>query len=246
MSLVSNPTTVNYTVSFPHQPTCPKPTSILDNLLVNVTSGQTALNVMEKAADMEHSLAFTVHNWFGLFYSIRGINTAFTNSNCQWCIKFSPSSSTEGLVPPYLLSVAPNDFTIPVFGGTLLLEYTGLGMCNFAQNNLNRGIISQQILQGSKQYNRDLRTNSAKYANAFQMINNGHPYPQQPQTTASSSSVEQTPPAAPPAIQPIAIVASHSDHLSLFLFIVAVAIIASIATTFLSIHVIKTERIKLS
>lgn len=242
MTLVKNPTTVNYTVSFPYQSTCPKPAAILDYILVNITSGQTALNVIEKAADSELTLAFTVHNWFGLFYSIRGVNTAYTNSDCQWCVKFSPSDSSEGLVPPYLLSVAPNDFTIPVFGGTLILEYTGVGMCNFAQNNLNKGIITKQILQGSKLYQKDFRNNNVKYANTFQMLNNGVFY--NPKPTDQPQEKPTAPTATP---QQIAVVtqAGHSDHLSLFLFIVAVAVIASVGTTFLSIHIIKTERLKL-
>ena len=115
-----------------------------------ITSGQTALNVLESGADADPNRTFTLTNWFGLFYSVRSINTAIQSSSCQWCVKYSPTADES--VPSYLLQVALNDFVIPIDGGLLTLEYTA--QCNNAQDSLGKGIITDEVLLGSRKRHR--------------------------------------------------------------------------------------------
>ncbi len=147
MIIIDNPMKTTYTVQFPLHPTCPQPSSFSGiTLLLNISSGQTALNVVERACDLNLHLTFTVINHHGLFYHIRSIHSATQAGSCMWCVKYSPKS--DGSVPSYPLTVALNDFTIPVDNGMLTLEYTT--ECNQAQKSLSRGIITEEVWLGSR------------------------------------------------------------------------------------------------
>ena len=155
MDFINNPMVVTYAVTFP-SPTCPAPANFPPSeIFVNISSGQTALNVIESGADIDQSRTFTVNNFFGFFYSVRSINLAPTTSSCQWCFKYSPTADES--VPSYFLNVAPNDFTIPVDGGRLTLEYRAAATCNNAQNNLNQGVITDEVRLGSRHLHRHYR-----------------------------------------------------------------------------------------
>ncbi len=135
---------ITYNVSFPLHPTCRQPAASGFSgitLPLNISSGQTALNVVEKAADLNRDLTFTVINYYGVAYYIRSINTATQAGACKWCVKYSPT--VDGSVPGYALTVPLNDFTIPVDKGMLILEYTT--ECSTAQESLSRGIITEEV-----------------------------------------------------------------------------------------------------
>ena len=147
MGIIDDPMDTTYSVQFPLHPTCPQPSGFSGiTLLLNISSGQTALNVVEKAGDLNQNLTFTVINYYGLFYHIRSINTAAQAGACMWCVKYSPTLDSS--VPGYPLTVALNDFTIPVDNGMLILEYTT--ECSTAQKSLSRGIITEEVWLGSR------------------------------------------------------------------------------------------------
>ena len=148
MDLIDNPMETTYSVQFPlHPTTCPQPSSFSGiTLPLNISSGQTALNVVERGGDLNLHLTFTVINLNGLFYFIRSVNTATQAGSCIWCVKYSPTS--DGSVPSYPLPVALNDFVIPVANGMLTLEYTT--ECNQAQKSLSQGIITEEVWLGSR------------------------------------------------------------------------------------------------
>ena len=146
-------------MSFPSS-TCPNPPNLLPGSIpVEIGIGQTALNIIEAGADISSNRTFIVMNIFGLFYTIRSINTAEMTSSCQWCVKYSPTADES--VPSYLLTAAVNDFVIPVSGGVLTLEYTT--ECNDAQNGLNKGSITESVWLGSRKRHMFLQLKEAGY-----------------------------------------------------------------------------------
>ena len=88
-------------------------------LTVSFQLGESAVNIMEAAANQEPSYNFILSNVFGLFYTVHAINGVAVTSSCLWCPYFSPATG----VTPYLLTADVNNFIIPLADGTLTMEY---------------------------------------------------------------------------------------------------------------------------
>ena len=124
--------------------TCPNPNIDLDNTFpstptsMSLVPGSSALNVMERGANLESSRHFVISNVFGMFYVVESLEGASKTQNCQWCAYFSPS--VEKQTPEYLLTADINNFIIPISGGKLILKYEQ-SCSSSAHDSFNRDVV---------------------------------------------------------------------------------------------------------
>ena len=96
-------------------------------LTLSIQAGGSALNVMERAADLDPTLHFTVSSTFGIFYFPKIIASVSEVSGCTWCLTYQPPNSQEIIVPGINLQ----NFVIPVPESTLRMEYTPTCLSEF-------------------------------------------------------------------------------------------------------------------
>ena len=107
-------------------------------LSVSVEPGSSALNVMERAADLDANLNFTVSNVFGLFYSPVTIAGTSISPQCLWCLTYHPHNSQEIVIPELDLQ----NFVIPAPGTTLRMAYTSTCQSSFQTSLANKNVDS--------------------------------------------------------------------------------------------------------
>jgi hypothetical protein len=86
---------------------------------VSYILGESALNIMERAAIIEPIHNYVLTNLFGRFYIIDTFADEPTTGNCMWCVYYSPST----VDPPYHITADINNFVIPIPLGSLTLKY---------------------------------------------------------------------------------------------------------------------------
>ena len=96
-------------------------------LTVSLQAGSSALNLMERATDLDSTLSFTVSNVFGIFYSPVTIADITIIPQCLWCLTYIPFDSQDVVIP----EVGVQNFVIPGPGTTLRMAYTSTCQSSF-------------------------------------------------------------------------------------------------------------------
>ena len=134
---------MDYGLAYPEPTQCPSPPSLLSSpplstVSLSLTLGNSALNVMEAAANVESTYHYVVSNVFGKFYVIDSVSGAAVTQSCSWCAYFTPNGGSA-----YLLTADINNFIVPISGGDLTLKYQQ--SCSVAQGDFNRGKLDYNI-----------------------------------------------------------------------------------------------------
>jgi hypothetical protein len=116
---------------------------------VSYIMGESALNVMERAALKEPVHNFVLSNIFGRFYVIHTFNDQPTTQSCLWCVYYSPSSSGT---PSYHITSDINNFIVPLPQGSLKIKYEA-SCGNSAVNALSRNNLANVPLPVPPHFN---------------------------------------------------------------------------------------------
>uniref|UniRef100_A0A1X7VI20 MACPF domain-containing protein n=1 Tax=Amphimedon queenslandica TaxID=400682 RepID=A0A1X7VI20_AMPQE len=93
-------------VSFPSTP-----------LELSFRYGESALNVVETAMNIEPEYNVVLQNFFGIHYIVKSFGS-HSVPGCQWCPYFTPPGGSQ-----YPLTATISNFIIPLTGGTLIYSY---------------------------------------------------------------------------------------------------------------------------
>lgn len=135
---------MDYSLAYPEPTQCPSPPSLssspspLSTVSLSLVLGDSALNVMEAAANAQSSYHFVISNVFGKYYVINSAGGAIVSQSCTWCVYFTPNGGST-----YLLTADINNFIVPISGGDLTLKYQQ--SCSVANDNFNRGKLDSNI-----------------------------------------------------------------------------------------------------
>lgn len=134
---------MDYSLTYPEPTHCPSPPTLsssppLSTVSLSLVLGDSALNVMEAAANAQPSYHFVVSNIFGKFYVIDSAGGAAVSQSCIWCAYFTPQGGSA-----YLLTADTNNFIVPITGGDLTLKYQQT--CSVAMDDFNRGKLDYNI-----------------------------------------------------------------------------------------------------
>ena len=87
---------------------------------VSIQAGGSALNVMERAADLNTLYTFSISSTFGVYYFAKTIAGVSETISCAWCLTYKPPNSSDIIVPESNLQ----NFVIPLPETTLRMEFT--------------------------------------------------------------------------------------------------------------------------
>ena len=79
--------------------------------------GESALNIIESAMNLEPNYNVVLQNIFGTHYIVKSFNS-HDIPGCMWCPYFTPPAGSQ-----YSLTATINNFIIPLTGGTLTYKY---------------------------------------------------------------------------------------------------------------------------